>query len=581
MPADPLIGRRLGNVRLISRLGHGSMGVVYRAYHERFNKDVAVKLLLQTNGEDKTSYRERFLREGRSAAKVHHEHVVQVLDAGQEEGIAYLVMELVNGQSLGAILDAAGALPAEVAARLGVGMALGLAAIHAKGIIHRDIKPDNILVGEDKKVKITDLGLAKQVDDPNLLRLTATGIVVGTPLYVSPEAIRDPKSITPEADIYSLGATLYHVLTGEPPFKGVSSYEVMRGHLEGKFRPIHEIKPEIPAGLAHVIEDCLNKSPDKRPTALQLADLLSQGVSLKVGANTGLAVFIGVVAVVVLGGGLAGWSALHASNEPAKAVEVEDAGVRITTNVAKFRVAVDDGPWMDGSKFIQLLPGKHVLQVESQTDGLLLTEKREITIASHQKQELVMELQPVTINQVRVDFPGAGMLFVDGDSYGRDAKVTFTQAGTHYLSRSDGRSWTNQAVTIDARGAVSKGAVTRGDRPLKQAYWKQDLPKIGPYHIVSWWLAEEARKRYQLPEPPGWSSFADKPEQAAINLTPALIESIRAMLNGMGAKLAGKETAVAYGISTHAAVWYDDNGKLATSGGKPATAAVLAVPSEP
>jgi hypothetical protein len=503
-----------------------------------------------------------------------------VLDAGQEDGIAYLVMELVVGQSLGTILDEAGSLPPEVTARLGVGIALGLAAIHAKGIIHRDIKPDNILVSEDRKVKITDLGLAKQVDDADLNRLTATGIVVGTPLYVSPEAIRDPKSITPEADIYSLGATLYHMLTGEPPFQGKTSFEVMRGHLEGKLRPIHEMKPEIPSGLAHVVEDCLNKSPDKRPTALQLADLLSQGISLKVGANTGLALFIGIVAVVIIGSAAASWSTLQNAPDPAKTAEVENAGVHIKTNVAKFKVSVDNGPWIAEREFIPLLPGKHHLHVQSVEPGLLLSCKQDITIVTRQQTDLLLDLAPVTVGQVRVDLPGTGMLFVNGDTYGRDAKVTFTQAGLHSMSRFDGKGWTNQSVSIDERGTMTKGTLEKSDRPLSQAYWRQDNPRIGPYHLVSWWEVDEARKRTQVPEPIGWSSDADQPEQSAINLTPALIESTRSNLSQFAAKIAGKEIAVAYAISAQTAAWYDDDGKLATAGGNPATAVLLAVPRE-
>src|SRR5690606_2162722 len=135
----------------------------------------------------------------------------------QEGDVAYLVMEFVNGMSLGSILDEAGRLAPDVVSQLGVGMALGLAAMHDKGIVHRDIKPDNVLVGADRKARIADLGLAKQLNDPELQRLTATGVVVGTPLYVSPEGIRDPETISPKSDIYSLGATFYHMLAGRPP----------------------------------------------------------------------------------------------------------------------------------------------------------------------------------------------------------------------------------------------------------------------------------------------------------------------------------------------------------------------------
>lgn len=278
--SDPLIGRTFGQVRLTARLGAGAMGVVYRGWHQRFDREVAVKLLISKR-DDKPNYRQRFLREGQAAAKVSHEHVVQVFDAGQHEHIAYMVMELVNGQSLGALLDEDGPLAPDLVRRLGVGISLGLAAIHAKGILHRDIKPDNILVGADHKPKVADLGLAKQLDDPELQRLTATGMVVGTPLYLSPEAIRDPQTLDAKSDVYSLGATLYQMLIGKPPFNGDSPFEVMRGHLDRPPTPIRLQRPEVPVALAETVELCLAKDRGQRPTAMELAELLLEGTRPK------------------------------------------------------------------------------------------------------------------------------------------------------------------------------------------------------------------------------------------------------------------------------------------------------------
>ncbi|MFM2089816.1 MAG: hypothetical protein RLZZ127_305, partial [Planctomycetota bacterium] len=209
MATDPLIGRTLAGVRIEARLGEGAMGVVYRGQHAGLARAVALKVL---HPSARGNAKERFLREGRAAAKVRHTNVVAVHDAGEAGGTAYLIMELVNGHSLGAILDQQQRLDPAVVARLGSGIAEGLAAIHASGVVHRDLKPDNIMLGADQVVKIADMGLAKTLDDPDLLRLTGSGMVVGTPLYVAPEAIRDPQGITAKADIYSLGATLYHLL---------------------------------------------------------------------------------------------------------------------------------------------------------------------------------------------------------------------------------------------------------------------------------------------------------------------------------------------------------------------------------
>jgi serine/threonine-protein kinase len=226
-------------------------------------------------------------------------------------------MELVEGCSLGAIVDDTGPLPPAAVARLGAGISLGLAAIHAQGIIHRDIKPDNILLGRDRKPKITDLGLAKQTDEPDLQRLTATGMVVGTPLYVSPENIRDPKSAGSAADIYSLGATLYHLLTGRPPFTEHTPYEVMRAHLESRVQPIRELAPGVPIGLAQLVERCLSKRPGKRPSAIELADRLSQGASLTASPVGGLALMVALTALVVAALSAAAWFALEAGRRHA------------------------------------------------------------------------------------------------------------------------------------------------------------------------------------------------------------------------------------------------------------------------
>jgi serine/threonine protein kinase len=310
MADDPLLGKTLGNVRLTARLGQGAMGVVYRGWHNTAGCEVAVKILIDQSGQGHA--KERFLREGQTAAKVRQENVVQVMEAGESGGNVYLVMELVIGHSLDRLIAEKGAINPEEVARLGVGIAKGLAAIHEQGIIHRDIKPDNILISGDKKPKITDLGLAKQHDDPGLARLTATGMVVGTPLFVSPEAIRDTKTVTIATDIYSLGATLYCMLTGKPPFVAESPYEVMRSHLEERVRPIRELKPATPVGLANLVERCLHKSPEKRPTAQQLVGLFAQGANLRSGSSLGLYVFIAVVVVVILGGAILGWSLLQA-----------------------------------------------------------------------------------------------------------------------------------------------------------------------------------------------------------------------------------------------------------------------------
>jgi serine/threonine-protein kinase len=162
------------------------------------------------------------------------------------------------------------------------GIADGLTAIHQLGIIHRDIKPDNILIDPLGVPRISDLGLARTVGDADTQGLTATGMVLGTPTYISPEAIRDSGSVDAKSDIYSLGVTLYHLLAGRPPFTGRTISELMRSHLTGDHTPLREVVPHADAQLCSVIERCLTLDPQERPTAGELAQLLGQAQQTRI-----------------------------------------------------------------------------------------------------------------------------------------------------------------------------------------------------------------------------------------------------------------------------------------------------------
>ena len=272
--ADHYLGMTVGQVQLNKKLGQGGMGMVYRGMHAGMNRQVAMKILLHQDGDQGRVMLERFMREGQAAAAVHHPNVVEVLDAGDTPQFAYLVLEYVDGSSLGRILRRKKRLDPAMVEALGISLAEGLAAIHAQGIIHRDIKPDNILLSRAGLVKIADLGLARQVNDPELNRLTVTGMVVGTPLYVSPEAISDVKSAGAPSDIYSLGATLYHLLSGDPPYDADTPYEVMRLHMEANLIPLNQRCPEAPATLCKLIDCCLQRDAAQRPTATEIAQAL-------------------------------------------------------------------------------------------------------------------------------------------------------------------------------------------------------------------------------------------------------------------------------------------------------------------
>ncbi len=285
MEREQVLQTTSGPVRLKGRLGSGAMGTVHQGWHEKLNCAVAVKFLTAHTA---TSH-ERFLREGKNGGRINHPHVVHMLDSGDDHGQAYLILEFVDGRSLGELLEhqetvdretpptdrPLGALPdCSLVARIAAQVAQGLEAIHATGVVHRDIKPENLMLATNGQVKISDLGLAKQVRDPETLVLTGANMVVGTPLYVSPEGIRHPQAITGAADIYGLGATLYHLVAGRPPFPGTSPFEVMRGHLDQVPAPLKSIRPDIPTPLANAIERCLAKDPTARPTPANLQKLL-------------------------------------------------------------------------------------------------------------------------------------------------------------------------------------------------------------------------------------------------------------------------------------------------------------------
>ncbi len=579
-PPDPHLGKTYGNVKLVSKLGQGAMGAVYQGWHEGFAREVAVKVLLNLHA--KGNVRERFLREGQAAAKVQHEHVVQVMDAGEHDGVAYLVMELVNGYSLGHICDEKGPLPCEAAARIGAQIALGLAAIHLQGIIHRDIKPDNILVGGDRKVKITDMGLAKQTDDPELNRLTATGMVVGTPLYVSPEAIRDPRSCTTSSDIYSLGATLYHLLVGHPPFQADSPYEVMRAHLEQRVQPIRELRPEVPAGFAQLVERCLNKLPERRPTALAVAELLSGGANLKASASRGLATLVGIATVVVVGGSALGWFSLQRLRQ-AQVTAAATASVVISSSETDAEQRIDGGPWRAlGGPPEPLGPGDHQIEVRASRSGPLLRYTGTVTLADQEHRTLPVTLLPVTVPAQRIPFPGDGMLYADGASFGTEPAFAVTQAGTYALGRWDGSLWQSCTATVDDRGQVALGAMTTRQHPDGAAWWRttaESGQRMARHHVASWWEVDRARATAGLAPPPGWLAQGQRSEQPALGLTPGLIEATIRVL-GSDAVLPPPPIALRLSGDYRGPVWCSDHGRLTPVGGPTVNALLILVPRE-
>ncbi len=259
-----------GRYRLISQVGAGAMGVVWQAHDERLHRIVAVKQLLLHAGTSALKTDEakrRAMREGRITARLHHPHAITVYDVAEHHGRPCLIMEYLRSESLAAVLSTRGALHPEEVARIGSQITSALAAAHAAGIVHRDIKPGNVLIGEDGTAKITDFGISRAVGDGTV---TATGVLAGTPAYFAPEVAKGRDADFP-ADVFSLGATLYAAVEGEPPF-GLDDNAIAL-----LFRiTTSEIAPPRRAGpLTPVLTQTLESDPSQRPTMRQVHEALT------------------------------------------------------------------------------------------------------------------------------------------------------------------------------------------------------------------------------------------------------------------------------------------------------------------
>nr|WP_259471569.1 serine/threonine-protein kinase [Streptomyces shenzhenensis] len=244
------------------------MGEVWRARDEVLGTDVAIKFLLSQSSDATATA--RFRLEAQTAGRLDHPHVVGVLDFGAHEDRLFLVMELVEGDSLARVLSTAGSLPPERVARIAAEAAAGLAAAHEQGIVHRDIKPGNLLLAADGSLKIGDFGIARFMDDP-AAGLTATGQIVGTSLYLAPErALGRPAG--PPSDVYSLGCVLYQLLIGRPPFEADTAVAILHHHLDTAPTPPRQFGVDMPPALENYLLGMLAKQPEARPTAPQVAE---------------------------------------------------------------------------------------------------------------------------------------------------------------------------------------------------------------------------------------------------------------------------------------------------------------------
>src|SRR5580693_10101266 len=255
-----IVGTTLsGRYRLEARIGAGGMSTVYRALDGTLQRQVAIKLLNREVASDSDQL-ERFRREARAVAQLSHPHIVGVIDAGEDENRPYIVFEYVEGETLKDRIRRLGRLPIAEAVAYAIEIARALGAAHARHIVHRDVKPQNVLIDDEGSAKVTDFGIARTLDEEGL---TADGRVLGTTDYVSPEqALGRP--VTGQSDLYSLGIVLYEMLTGEVPFKGENQVAVAMKHVREEIPDVQSKRPEVSSALAAIVDTATAKRVEDR-----------------------------------------------------------------------------------------------------------------------------------------------------------------------------------------------------------------------------------------------------------------------------------------------------------------------------
>jgi serine/threonine protein kinase len=320
-----LVGKAVGGYKILDRIGRGGMGTVYKAIQLSLNREVALKVLSARLLKDE-AFVDRFKYEARAAGQMNHPNIVQVYDVGTDAGLHFFSMEFMEGGSAQDVIGKDGRIPWEQALDMMIDAAKGLVFAERNDIVHRDIKPDNLMLTDDGSVKIGDLGLATRKaegGDPN-----ARGPIFGTPHFISPEQAQGME-VGHAADRYSLGATFYRILAGRNPFQGEQVQDIIRQQIQDDPTPLRELAPEVPAAVAGVIHRLMKKNPDERyASAAELVEELEairmthhpamrSGRGGKIGFLVGAVVIVlAVVAFLVLGGNRNGNGNGNGSGEP-------------------------------------------------------------------------------------------------------------------------------------------------------------------------------------------------------------------------------------------------------------------------
>jgi len=293
--APQTIPARLGHFLLLHLIGMGGMGGVYRAMDESLGRMVAIKVMLKSLGDD-PKFIETFQREAQSAAKLNHPNIAQIYSFGQEKGQPYIVMEFVPGNGMNKLIESDGQLMEPLVMKIGLQMAEGLNAADQIGLLHGDIKPENILLDERKNGKLVDFGLASYAN-----QASPEGIW-GTPYYIAPEKVKKEPTDA-RSDMYSLGATLYHALAGRPPFEGSDPIEVVKARLQNPPPPLHEVRPYVNRHVENIVMRMLEEQPSRRyPSYVPVINDIKKTIeALKSGSSADSAPITGSISMTGTG----------------------------------------------------------------------------------------------------------------------------------------------------------------------------------------------------------------------------------------------------------------------------------------
>ena len=461
-----MIGSKLGSYELEEEIGRGGMGIVYRASQAALARTVAVKVLLPHLAQD-GEFVERFLREARAAAKLEHPGVVTIYDVGEFEGTYFFSMRWLQGRPLEEILAEDGALPIDAAVSCAAQVAAALGYAHEAGIIHRDVKPANVILDGSGRAVLTDFGIARAASDT---RLTRVGAAVGSPDYMAPEQING-EEIDARADLYALGVLFYHLLTGEPPYTGDAAIAVAYQHLNAPVPSAREARPEVPAELDEVVSKLLAKEPAERyQTAEELLLALSPWeprtaeIPLRPAGPAGPAAaddeeaaapprrsrlaaisLLAAAALAVAGGAywLTGRGAAAPPAGTAPGPEVEAGSPPGPQTYAAVISVVPDLPdlevWVNGRDSGQTTPAEVPLEgeigesltLELRRDGAVL-DNRELSLGPQMELSWAPRLRPPAESLTVTSRPEGARVTLDGEAVGETPVAVELEPGRRY-----------------------------------------------------------------------------------------------------------------------------------------------------